>query len=165
MDAELRKILEKMYKKRFLSKGIRQIEDFERMNLKIREFNNYKCINELSRVLVDDTQCASATEAVVETIVIMVDRHKELAIREVLLSTSDIAIYGKFWLNILYRMILKKGENVQLLKKEYQSLNLENKNIVKDLLHFQLEKKYISLEIYEEIVGINQEVEREENIC
>lgn len=61
MEAELIKILEKMYKKRLLSKGIRQIEEYERMNLKIREYNDYECIVPLSKVLVDETQCASAT--------------------------------------------------------------------------------------------------------
>ena len=113
MEAELIRILEKMYKKRLLSKGIRQIEDYERMNLKIREYNNYECIVPLSKVLVDETQCASATEEVVETIAILVENHKRLAIHEVLKASSDIAKNGKSWLNMLYRMMFLKQENVQ----------------------------------------------------
>ena len=156
MEAELIKILEKMYKKRLLSKGIRQIEDYERMNLKIREYNNYECIVPLSKVLVDGTQCASATEEVVETIAILVENHKRFAIHEVLKASSDIAKNGKSWLNMLYRMMFLKQENVQIFKEEYQGFDEEVKNNVADFLKYQLENNYISLEIFEEILGTRQ---------
>lgn len=153
MEAELIRILEKMYKKRLLSKGIRQIEDYERMNLKIREYNNYECIVPLSKVLVDETRCASATEEVVETIAILVENHKRLAIHEVLKASSDIAKNGKSWLNMLYRMMFLKQENVQIFKEEYHGFDEEVKNNVADFLKYQLENNYISLEIFEEILG------------
>lgn len=153
MEAELIRIIEKMYKKRLLSKGIRQIEDYERMNLKIREYNNYECIVPLSKVLVDETQCPSATEEVVETIAILVENHKRLAIHEVLRASTDMAKNGKDWLNMLYRMMFLKQENVQIFKEEYQKFDEEVKNNVADFLKYQLENDYISLETFEEILG------------
>ena len=153
MEAELIKILEKMYKKRLLSKGIRQIEEYERMNLKIREYNDYECIVPLSKVLVDETQCASATEEVVETIAILVENHKRLAIQEVLKASSDLIKSGRSWINMLYRMIFLKQENVQIFKEEYQKSDDVVKNNVAHFMKYQLENNYISLKIYEEILG------------
>ena len=153
MEAELIKILEKMYKKRLLSKGIRQIEEYERMNLKIREYNDYECIVPLSKVLVDETQCASATEEVVETIAILVENHKRLAIQEVLKASSDLIKSGRSWINMLYRMIFLKQENVQVFKEEYQKSDDVVKNNVAHFMKYQLENNYISLKIYEEILG------------
>lgn len=153
MEAELAKILEKMYKKRLLSKGIRQIEEYERMNQKIREYNDYECIVPLSKVLVDETQCASATEEVVETIAILVENHKKLAIQEVLKASSDLIKSGRSWINMLYRMIFLKQENVQIFKEEYQKFDDVVKNNVADFMKYQLENNYISLEIYKEIFG------------
>ena len=142
-----------MYKKRLLSKGIRQIEEYERMNQKIREYNDYECIVPLSKVLVDETQCASATEEVVETIAILVENHKKLAIQEVLKASSDLIKSGRSWINMLYRMIFLKQENVQIFKEEYQKFDDVVKNNVADFMKYQLENNYISLEIYKEIFG------------
>ena len=57
---------------------------------------------------------------------------------------------------MLYRMMFLKQENVQIFKEEYQGFDEEVKNNVADFLKYQLENNYISLEIFEEILGTRQ---------
>ena len=136
--------LEKMYKKRLLSKGLRQIEDFERMNMKVREYNDVECIIPLCKVMDEDTECNSATEAVLETIMIFVQRYKADAICRVLKATPDLIINGETWAILLHTMILQNKNYNAIYKEEYKKLDETEKNVINDLLYMMLDEEYIN---------------------
>ena len=111
MKLEARKILEEMKEIRFLNKGIEEMELYETLNLKIREYNDIECIPHLCEIMEDDVENCSAVEGVLETILILIKQNElESAIKKIIESTLRMKGHGDSWARILHTQLLKDEE-------------------------------------------------------
>ena len=121
MNLEEKYILDEMKKIRFLNKGIEEIELYENLNLKVREYNDIECIPDLCEIMEDEAENCSAVEGVLETILILMKQNElESAIKKIIEGTLSMKGHGDSWARILHTQLLKDEE----IRDVYYILNV-----------------------------------------
>lgn len=156
MTLEEKNILEEMRKIRFLKNGIEEVELYETLNIKLREYNNIECIPDLCEIMEDDVENCSAVEGVLETILILIKQNDvECALKKVIESTLKMKGHGDSWSIILHTQLLRDNDIREVYIKCVKCANEQEKKVLKGIFEvLKVKKRIKDIGIDELIEGI-----------
>lgn len=144
MRLEEKNILDEMRKIRFLKNGIEEIELFESLNNKLREYYSLECIPDLCEIMEDDVENCSAVEGVLETILIFVKQNDmESALKKVIEGTLKMKGHGDSWSRILHTQLLGDKEIREVYVKCIRYTDGQEKESILEILEILKNKRRI----------------------
>ena len=154
MTLEEKKLLEEMKKIRFLKNGLEDIELYETLNIKLREYTNIECIPYLCEIMEDDAENCSAVEGVLETILLFVKQNEvESAINAIIESSLNMKGHGDSWLRILHTQLLRDEEIREVYIKCIKNANKQEKELIIDVFEVLKAKRRVKNVDMDEVIN------------